>query len=209
MRRIGKIGRFERLIQNRRHFSCDTENTLAIGTVCRNGNIKNPIVKTDNFLDILAHGCVLCQVKQAVYFRSGIEIVVDAKFFARAKHTEGFHAAKLALFNLFDPVGVLFKHRRITFHYRRIVERTGRFHTNVYVGRARDNLQFSAVLFTAIHNANLHVVAVGMGRKRLNLAYDYTVNLFAEIGKFFHLKTTGKKLFRKLLRRNIYVYVIF
>ena len=205
----GIVGGFERFMQHRRDFAGDTQNTLTIGAVRRHGDVENPVVQTDDLLDILAHGRVFCKVEKSVDLRAGIEIVVYPQFLARTEHTERLHAAELAFFDLLHAVGVLFEHGGVAFHHCRAVERAGRFHAHVDVGRARHDLQVAAVFRAAVNRTYLHMVAVGMGRQRFDFADDHAVYFRTEVGKFLHLEPAREQLIRKFLRGDVYIHIIF
>ena len=53
---FGIIGcrHLKRLAKHCSHFSCHTENTLAVRTVCGKRNIKNPVIQSGDFLYIIA-----------------------------------------------------------------------------------------------------------------------------------------------------------
>ena len=168
-------------------------NAVAVGTVCRHGNVQ--------------HDVVVAECNQRVYtefrtFRKAQDIalflpfdVIDGKphFFQSAEHTFGQHSAQFAaLYGV--SVG---KHRSV----QRDRDRFTAFHG--YVG---DYLQHFG---TDISFCDAQSVGVGVLFHRKDFADDDFVHFFGLINYVLHLEPYRNEFARQSFGRNGNVYVIF
>ena len=88
------------LAQDSSYFSSDTVDALAVGTVSGDGNVKHPVIQTQDGLYIGTDLSVLRQYQQAVVTGTGIHIFGNTQLYAGAQHTVGLIATQLALLDL-------------------------------------------------------------------------------------------------------------
>ena len=81
------------------HFSCHTENALAIRSVCCNTDVKHVIIKTGDCFHICTGFCILGHYKQTIVACTRIHILVQTKLCAGTKHTLGFITSQFTFFN--------------------------------------------------------------------------------------------------------------
>ena len=86
----------QRLIQHCRDFPRDAEDALAVRTVRGDGNIKEPVVQSDDRLYIRSDRRILRQKQKSVVACAGIKILRDAEFHTGTKHSLGFISPELA-----------------------------------------------------------------------------------------------------------------
>ena len=192
------------LIEHCRNLSRKSQNALAIRPVRRDGDIKNPVVQSQNRLYIRAGLCVLRQNQQSVIVRAGIHIFADTELHAGTEHTLRLVAAQLSLLDChgsLDSLVILCRH---------IDSRTnqcdGISAAHLYIVCAAAHLK--AAVLTRIHLAYMQM---GL-RNRLTLLHqsdDNLADVFSCLCQFLYFKSTGKQLLLQLLRRNLYLYIFF
>ena len=121
----------------------ETYDGLTVGSVCRDGNVENVLVQTEDLANIRAERSVRRKDEQSVDFRSLYYGIVYAEFASAAKHSVTHDAAQFSRFYLY-PAGQ-FCSRKSARHD----------HTLFYVGRAAYYLKYFA---TRVHHANMKVV---------------------------------------------------
>ena len=87
------VGLSYRFSQNRRNFACDSENTLAVGSVCGYRNIENVVVKSENGLYVATVFAVGRKNKKPAVVAAFEHISVYAQFRTGTKHTVGLYTA--------------------------------------------------------------------------------------------------------------------
>ena len=199
---VVKGGHLELLAQNCRNLAGDTDNALAVGTVCGNSNVKNVVIKTENGLYVGAQGCVCGKHKQTVVACAGVHILGNTDLNARAKHTLGINSAELALFNGHNALnGHVVLCRRIN---GRAHESHGESAANANVVRAAADLEGATL--AAVNGADVNV-CVGDKLAGLDLTYYHARNIFSYFNKLLNLEANGEQKSLQLLGGNVNVYV--
>ena len=188
-------GHLEGLAQHGGNFAGDAEDALAIGTVGGDGDVKNVIIQTDNFLNGGAGNGILGQVEQAVDLSAGIQVVVQAQFLAAAEHAIGLNTHQGLGLDL-DAAG-----------QRGAVQSGGGVHALVNVRSAGGDLDVVAVL-AAVYFADMQVGALLRNALGDNADNDLA-DLAAEINEFFDLKAAAKELIFQLLCGDVNINILF
>ena len=166
------------LVQHSGDLAGNAEHALAVGTVGRDGDIKDVVVKADNFLNRRARDGVLRQIEQAVDLGTRVQVVVQPQFLTAAQHTIGLNAHQGFGFDL-DAAG-----------QRGAVQRGGGVHTRVNVGRTGGNLNIVAIL-AAIDLADVQVGTL-LGDTLGHDTDDDLRNLAAQVDEFLDLKAAAE-----------------
>ena len=189
---VVRPGHFQFLAQDGRHFPGDAEHALAVRPVRGHGDVEQVFVQPGYRLDVLPGHRVLRQVQQAVFLRTGIQVLVQPQLFSAAQHAFGGNPVQgLRLDG--DPAG-----------QGRPVQGRGRVHAGVDVRRAGYDLLRALVAAVDLAGEQVrafHRFAAG------DLAHDDAADLRSQLFQFFHFKSAPEKLFLQLLGADVDIHV--
>ena len=199
---VGQIGHLERLFQYSRNFSCDTDDRLAVGTVCRDADIENIVIQPQNRLDIGAERCICGQNEQSVVAGTRIHVLGDTEFCSGAEHTVGFLSAELTLFDGHD-----------TFDGDMVLCRcidgcadhgNGESAADTDVVRAAADLLYA--VFAKVYGTDMDM-GIGNQLAGENFTDNNAGDVRADFLQFFYLKTGGEQKTFQFLCRNVNIDV--
>ena len=201
--RIGKVGSPDGCSEYCRNFPCDTENTLAVGSVGSYRNIEDIIVNAEDGLNVRSDLCIVREHKESVVACTRVHVLTHTELRTGAEHTEGIISAKLALTDRHDTLNrfVILSGRIYGSAHERERELLSRSHI---IGAAGDLMLLSAVV-----NLAERKVCTLDGLAALNKSDDYFADVPADFIFLFYFESAREKLFLKLVRSNVYINIIF
>ena len=186
-------GHFQFLPQDSRDLPGDSQNTLAVRSVGCNRDVENILVQPHHRSDIRPGLGIFRQFQQAVYFRSGIQVLIQPQFISAAEHSLGRNPVQRFRLDG-NPAGQL-----------RSVQCGGGMHPCEYIRRAGHNLfctQFSAV---DLANEQMRAFDRFAG---YDLPNHDAAHFRAQLCQFLNFKSASEELFLQFLSADIYIHIL-
>ena len=180
------------------HFTGNTENALAVCTVCIDGDVEHPIVQTQQRLNISTDLSIFRQNQQTIVTGTGIQILCQTQFNTGAQHTMGLIAAQFTFFDLHNTFDSLMIFSSCV--YRSAYQSHGEFAAGTNIIGTTADLQ--AFTLTYIYFTNMQV-SFRNGFAFFHQTNNNTANIFTDLPGFFYFETTVEQSFFQYFRLYI------
>ena len=190
--------------ENRSNLSCDTEDTLAVRTVCGDGDIEDIVIETQDRLDIRTRNAVFRKNEKSVITGTREHILGNTDLYTGAEHTVGIVSSKFSLSDRHD-----------TFHSDVILG------SGIYLRTDQGERIFSTgsdIICTAADLkrsmlSGIYLAKMQVGAFDRLTGHDFTnddiADVVADFIFFFYLETAGEEFLLEHIRGNVDIDIIF
>ena len=195
---------FERLAENGSDFTCNTEDALAVRTVCRDRDIEDIVIEPQDRLYIRTRFRIFRKYQKSVITGTREHILTDTDLDAGAEHTIGIVSSE---FTLADGHQAFYSY--VIFRGRihlRADQRERVLSAGGNIIRAAADLQ--CAVGSCIHLTKMEMCSLDRITS-LHETYDNITDVVSDLVLLFYLETTGKELLLQFIRGNIDIYIIF